>query len=61
MLAGPAPTLETVLCLEILPGEGGRAGALEFLRLLVQEVAESLGPTKTSSRSSWKSAAWLLH
>lgn len=52
--AGPAPTLGTALCLEIPPGGGGRAGALEFLRLLVQEVAERVGPRKTSSGSSWK-------
>lgn len=57
--AGPAPTLGIAFCLEIPPGVGGRAGALEFLCLLIQEVAESLGPTKTSSRSSWKSAAQL--
>ena len=36
-------------------GRGGRAGVLEFLCLLSQEVAESLEPRKTNSRSSWKS------
>ena len=35
-------------------GRGGRAGVLKFLCLLRQEVAESLGSRKTSSRSSRK-------